>query len=278
MAEHLHPYRPGTRKAKIKQLRSWVRFCQAAGVPPLEATPTLIEDWINSMVATGVAIGTQSVSLSTLRIFYAWCARRGYVEDSPAKWVRVVGRSKRSSLEQLGASEVSVMLEAAEKLSPEAHLVFCFYALNGLRSSEALTARVEHLSERDGRTILLLPDRKFGHSDHIALPGRTVKAWGTVVGDKASGPVFKGKLSFLRMWVLRTCRQLEEVTGIPHITPRILRASFATIALDHGASERDVSVSLGHAGTRSLAPYDRGWRSVHRNVSGVVAGVVEAQK
>lgn len=75
--------------------------------------------------------------------------------------------------------------------------------------------------------------------------------------------------------VLRTCATGDS-TGIDkRITPHSLRHTFITLALDAGASVRDVQHSVGHRDARQVAYYDRNRASLPRNSTHIVSAYVE---
>jgi site-specific recombinase XerD len=64
---------------------------------------------------------------------------------------------------------------------------------------------------------------------------------------------------------VRIVHRLARATGIAKaVSPHSLRHTFVTLALDAGASLRDVQDSAGHADPRTTRRYDRGRHSLDR--------------
>ena len=78
-----------------------------------------------------------------------------------------------------------------------------------------------------------------------------------------------------RFDAVRVVRRLARAAGIGKVvSPHSLRHTFVTLALDAGASLRDVQDSAGHADPRPTRRYDRGRHSLDRFAGYPVAAYV----
>ena len=119
--------------------------------------------------------------------------------------------------------------------------------------------------------------RKGGKHVTIPLAPRTAKSLDLYVGERRSGPVFVGAngLRMDRYAADRTVKRLSRRAGIvKRISPRSLRHSFITAALDAGVPLRDVQEAANHADPRTTMRYDRARQSLDRHATYIVAAFV----
>jgi integrase/recombinase XerD len=111
-------------------------------------------------------------------------------------------------------------------------------------------------------------------ADRVA--GRPPVASGNVVSADVATPLLatstSGRLDQAALWHL--VRRLARAAGIEHwaaLSPRSLRHTAITLALDAGASLRDVQDFAGHRDPRTTRRYDRSRHSLDRNAAYTLA-------
>lgn len=225
-----------------------------------EVTPTVVSDYFRACYQQKNSARSQNRKWSSLRSFFRWCMRQGWVEQSPMaqmaspKWGRPLP-------ETLSVQEVLELLAAPGQDTPigqrDTALLEFLYA-SGARISEALALSLDtlDLEERSARV-----DGKGGRVRWVPLGGVAVAAlslwmqegravWKARTKSKTrnlifltqQGGVMSRQNAFLRI------RKYAEAAGISRaISPHQLRHSFATHLLEGGADLRAVQSLLGHA-------------------------------
>ena len=157
-------------------------------------------------------------------------------------------------------AEVAALLDAAEADSPRAHALVSLLVHTGLRIDEALSRDVADWRVEQGHQVLHL-SRKGGREGVTVLPGPVVRALRGLPGRAAAGPLFATatgrRLDQPAAW--RLLRRLAVAAGIDpveRVSPHALRHAFVTLALDAGASLRDVQDAAGHADPATTRAYD----------------------
>jgi len=170
----------------------------------------------------------------------------------------------------LDRNELGMFLVQAGLAGGRDHGRACLLALNGLRISEALNTDVEHLGLEPGHRTLTIT-RKGGGIVTIPLAPRTARAINLCVGEREEGPIFlnhDGTRRLDRHAATRIVKRLANRGGIDkRISPRSLRHSFITAALDAGVALRDVQEAASHADPRKTMRYDRARRSLDRHAT-----------
>lgn len=187
--------------------------------------------------------------------------------------------------------EVTALLAAAEQDSPRSAALISLLVHTGLRIDEALSRDVAHWRREDGHQVLDL-ERKGGREAVTVLPAPVTRALHAMLAarvdpataadaaasgdpgaepagalrpdDQAvvmSGPLFAtatgGRVDQPEAW--RLVRRLAYAAGLPQpdrVSPHALRHAFITLALDAGASLREVQDAAGHADPSTTRAYD----------------------
>ncbi len=204
---------------------------------------------------SGYSKSTIARKLATLRSFYKYLVHKERIEASPVSVVRTPRQDKRLpkclTVEQvsalLDAPDASTLLGARDKAILET-----FYS-SGLRISELVSLDVEDLAELQG----VLRIRGKGRKERLVPLGekatRAIDHYLTLrrrEGEgRVGGPLFinrsGGRLSARS--IRRMLDKYLHAAGIhTHVSPHMLRHSFATHLLNAGADLRSVQEMLGH--------------------------------
>jgi len=272
-------YGKRTRDAYGADLRDFFTWCDAVGVEPLAATRAHIDAYVRGCGEIDqLAPASVARRLSAISGFYSYAESEDLIARNPVAHVRRPKVGTETTSTGLSVEELRSLLLAAEADGPRTHALVLLLGLNGLRISEALSAKVEDLSRMRGHKVLVVT-RKGGRRATIPLAPRTAEAIDALVANRSTGPIFATRTgkALDRPAAWRTLRRLAR-DGVPSkagsIHPHDLRHAFVTLALDAGASLRDVQDAAGHADPRTTRRYDRARHNLDRHPTYALAGLV----
>jgi len=228
-------------------------------------TKPLWLQFLGGLKAAGLSPATLARCLASVRGFYKWvshhlgaCEAEGFFKGAPKQWLQLP--------KVLSEAEVLRLLNLPLQKTPEdmrdAAMVELLYA-TGLRVSELVGLDMRNLNlevgflqatgKRDKQRIVPIGDKaRELVSDYLQV------ARPTFVKKRPSSALFLTRLGramsrqcFWKILKGRTAR-----AGITKpISPHMLRHSFATHLLDHGADLRSVQTMLGHASIATTQIY-----------------------
>jgi site-specific recombinase XerD len=273
LAGFLAGYSGLTREAYALDLRVYSTWVADFDLRLFEVRRAHIEAFARELEARGRARATIARRLGTITCFYRYAEQEGLIEHSPAVHVRRPKMDYESHAIGLDRNELGAMLVAAGLTGARDHALISLLALNGLRVSEAIGARIENLAlERGHRTLTVL--RKGGKTVVMPLAPRTARAIDLVVGERFEGAILYSNDGGLlnRHAAARIVRRIAKAAGIDkHIGPHTLRHGFITAALDAGVPLRDVQEAASHADPRTTMRYDRARVSLDRHATYIVS-------
>jgi integrase/recombinase XerD len=230
-------------------------FSAWLGRPPSSAHRSDVLAWLAARLRRGDQVSSVVRSLSCLRQFFAWRQRDHAGTDNPM--LDIEGPRRRSRLpDVLSASEVEALIEQPDTetlLGLRDRAIFETLYATGLRVSELTRLNLSGLNLDRGLVRVV---GKGGRERLVPLGERAIDAldaWlkkGRRCLGGTSDRVFLSKsgraLSRIAVW--QRIRQHAVAAGISRpVYPHLLRHSFATHLLDHGADLRVVQMLLGHA-------------------------------
>ncbi len=226
-------------------------------ISPGTITPKQLRDYIARMHQAGYASTTIARRTASLRSFFRFGQREGWVETNPAKPLRNP-RKGRTLPHVLSPEEIVRLLEAPSPTTPLAirdrAILETMYSA-GLRISELVGLCLGDLDLRQGVARV----RGKGRRERLApLGSHAVKALRQYLARRKvhprepqgdASPVFLNRFG-RRLTTRSVARMLEKylkITGLDRrTTPHSLRHSFATHLLQRGADIRSVQELLGH--------------------------------
>lgn len=226
-----------------------------------------VRGWVMHEVERGIAVGSVNRKISTLRSFFRYLMREGVVARNPVHDIKALrsGRHLPAFVEQNRMAQlIRVLEEPSEEFAAErdAMVVLMLYAC-GLRRSElasltlqsldlaARTVRVMGKGAKE-RLVPLLPEIASRLEHYLQVRK------GEKICEEAENCLFlsnKGKrLSAMGVYtIVRAYLTLAGVQG--KRSPHVLRHTFATHLMQHGASVRTVQQLLGHASLAATQIY-----------------------
>lgn len=195
--------------------------------------------------------------ISALKTFFSFLAANGYLSDNPFSAIDLP-RSGRTLPKALTVDEVTRLLVLPPVTSPltlRNHAMLCLLYSTGLRVSELVGLPIAGCNLTScfvrvvgkGNKERLIP---FGLPAKESLDTYLRKGRSFILRGKRSNFLFitsRGKdMTRLRFWQILNAMALA--AGIQkNISPHMLRHSFATHLLVHGADLRAVQMMLGHS-------------------------------
>lgn len=249
---------PLTLKSYREDLLQLEEFLRSAGCRgPGEASTVLLRRFASGLHAAGYAASTVARKLASMRSFYAFGQREGWVRANPAKPLRGPRRARKLPKFLTGA-EIARLLaapqpQAAGGLRDRAILELMYSS--GVRVRELVGLDDADLDLRNATVRV----RGKGRRERLGIVGRharaALEAWlaarprQAAATPRGSRPLFTNKLGG-RLSVRGVARLLEKHLAVAGLTgrasPHTLRHSFATHLLDAGADIRSVQELLGH--------------------------------
>lgn len=269
-----------TREAYARDLTHYGNWCAANHIDPLTARRIHVDAYREHLTSSGAAPATIVRRLAAVSGFYSYGLDEGILDHNPAARIRrpKVGDNVQST--GLSTAEAAALLAAAEHHSPRTAAAVNLLLFCGLRVSELVNARVTDLAYERGHRILTIT-RKGGRRQKMVIPPRATDALTTYLDGRTQGPLIAtatGK-PVDRHAIWRLLRTLAK-DALPHLAdtihPHDLRHACATLALDAGASLRDVQDLLGHQDTRTTRRYDRARHNLDRSPVYALANLISS--
>ena len=246
------------------------RFAEFSGEGPPPATD-VIRNYIDHLYREG--LGNRSIArhLTTLRNFYGFLLREGAIERDPTEHLKAP-RQWQTIPKYLNCEEIDRLLEAPDASKPtglrDRAMLQLLYA-TGLRVSELCRVATGDLNLQMGVLRTMGKGQK-----HRLVPvgGEAVQAVEAYL-ERGRPALLKGRASrYLFITARGGCltRQAfwkllggygKSVGIFRNLSPHVLRHSFATHLLEHGADLRSVQIMLGHADISTTQIYTHVMRS-----------------
>jgi len=257
-----------TRRNYANDLRHFFDYTTKQELNPLEITRQQFRGYIACMQQAGVAQGSVTRRVSTVRSFYRWMRLQKIMQDDPLSQVR--GPKKARVLPHvLSPPDITNLIAAADSETPvgtrDRALLELLYAA-GVRVSEAAGIDASDVDLEQMSALV----RGKGNKERLVIIGeparRAIESYlrvgrpKLVAGKRHAGAGalflnrFGGRLSQRAIQLL--VRKYALAAGIDaRVHPHLLRHSFATHLLDGGAELRVVQELLGHSNPNTTQIY-----------------------
>jgi integrase/recombinase XerD len=218
------------------------------------------------------------LQIAALRAFYKYAENEKLLPANvaenlslPRRWQRLPKALTDSEIQKLLAPEVP---ETPSSLCDQASLELAY--ASGLRLSELRNIRLEQLQLESGFVLVIGKGNKervvpLGRKASAAMQRYLDAGRPKLVTKRSPANVFLTKrgtpFSSVTLW-LRVKRRARRAGIARNVTPHMLRHSFATHLLEHGADLRVIQELLGHANISTTEIYTHvagnRLRDVHR--------------
>jgi len=216
---------------------------------------------------------TANRHLSLLSKLFKLAVQWGRLTKNPCQGVAKFKENNQRH-RYLSADEIQRMFQAMEA-EPNKVIVGAlkFLLLTGIRKEEALQATWDNVDLEQG--LLFLPDTKSGRSRHVVLNPKAVAVLREQTRIPGNPYVFPGRVEGQPINnPIKGFKRILEAAGIENLRIHDLRHSFASLAVNSGATLYDVQHLLGHASPQTTQRYAHLADERLRKVSGAVGEVV----
>ena len=226
----------------------------------------------------GLATASIRLLVIALKIFYRHLEGRGRVskDQADALLAPKVSRYLPETLNEIEAAQLIESISTDRPLGLRDRAMLEMLYASGLRVSELVKARLEHLNLDEGFIRVTGKGNKtrlvpVGGAAREAVAAYLEKERPKLVKAHTSSEVFlsiRGKsLTTVRVWQI--CKKRAQEAGLEvSVYPHLLRHSFATHLLSNGADLRIIQELLGHADIATTQVYthvdNQRLKSVHR--------------
>jgi integrase/recombinase XerD len=240
-----------------------------------EVSRAEIVRYLQQRRAAGLSARSAARFISALRGFFRYCAAFGVVEEDPT--LHLVNPKTWLSLPRvLSPEEVEALIAAPDCSTPlglrDRAMIETLYA-TGLRVSELTGIEKDRVDLETG-TVLALGK---GNKERLVPLGRSARRWLARYVREARPGLDRGRSPSLfltrrgepmtrqRFWQI--LEAYARAAGIRRkISPHVVRHSFATHLLEHGADLRSVQMMLGHSDISTTQIYTHVSRARLRSV------------
>ena len=242
-----------TAEAYQADLADFASFASARGQAASTASADTLHAYLAGLATAGLSARTAARRLSCLRQFHRFLAREAVRADDPTQTLDAP-RLPSSLPKYLTEAEVDALLAAAATRAGRPGLVATaalemLYA-TGLRVSELLSLKRSALTS----SAELLMVRGKGDKDRLVPLSAAARhaAAALVANDPPGKYVFPGRdpdQPMTRQGFGLLLKQVALAAGLDpaRVSPHVLRHSFASHMLAHGADLRSLQALLGHA-------------------------------
>jgi integrase/recombinase XerD len=255
-----------TVQAYRRDLGRLAAFAASVETPVEALTRSDLEAFVREAMTSGLAPSSAARLVAAVRSFYRFLRLTGAVAENPAE--DLSAPQKLAVLPRfLSLDDVDALLAAPDVSTPrgvrDRTLLEVLYA-TGLRVSELVGLRMADVRPDDGYVHCF----GKGSKERIVPLGEEASAWlrryagdarRTLTRRRESPWVFVnarggGQLSRSGCWKL--LKAYGRRAGVrAHLSPHVLRHSFATHLLDRGADLRAIQAMLGHANLSTTEIY-----------------------
>lgn len=269
--KHEKRYSEHTIKAYRADLHEYTEYIhQSYGNLNLNAhTHVILRSWLSHLIAQGLQSKTVSRKMSSLKSFFKYCLQNAYISHNPT--------SKLKPLKIPQRLPVFIQEKEMQKLFTEAEFKDDFFGIRdytilnllyntGMRVSELVNLKVQDINTGN-RSLKVLGKR---NKERIIPVNEymldTLKTYLQVrnqflldINKKLSEQWLflssHGKKPYPKLIYGIVKKYLEQVSTIDKKSPHVLRHSFATHLLNHGADLNAIKELLGHANLSATQVY-----------------------
>ena len=246
----------------LTQFRMWLL---SSGVSDLrKVKKDTINEYLMSLTRQGKSPATVTRCTASIKSFYNFMLKNGYVKTNPAKSVAAM-KVERKYPQILTSKEVELFLDQPKCVDEKGfrdHAMLELLYATGIRVSELIGMDVDDVN----LTIGFVRCRSKGKERNIPLYHGAVKALQDylfnirprLVENEEEKALFVNmsgdRMSRQGFWkIIKYYQEKAEINK--EITPHTLRHSFAVHLLENGADLRSIQEMLGHADISSTQIY-----------------------
>ncbi len=256
-----------TLAAYAADLTDFAAFCTPRGITPLTADSASIQGYLRAVSDAGLSARTAARRLSALRQFFRFLVQESLRTDDPTE-LQESPRLPASLPKPLAEAELAALLDGAARL-PGARGPFALALIELLYSSGLRVSELVALPAN-----ALRPDQPLvtvrGKGNKERLVPISARARDAVLAAAAAKPEPERKSRWLfpsraagghvtRQTIGLVLKDAALAAGLDpaRVSPHVLRHSFASHLLAHGADLRSLQMLLGHADIATTQIYTK---------------------
>ena len=247
-----------TLESYSRDLQRLGEFCAGIGRPISQVGRPDLEAFVDGLMNEGLSPRSVARAIAAVRGFYRFAVLTQHLSANPADDLQAP-RAWPALPKFLALDEVERLIKQPDVTTArglrDRALIEVLYA-TGLRVSELIHLRATDLNLQAG----YLSTTGKGNKQRIVPVGEQAAEWlmkyiregrPALLGKRTSPWLFVnakrgGSLSRIGFW--KILKAYGQKAGLPRgLSPHVLRHSFATHLLEHGADLRSIQMMLGHA-------------------------------
>ena len=228
---------------------------KSAGVEPLDADAPALQKHLRQLRLRGLSPRSVTRVVASIRGFYAFLIDQRQRQDNPAVHL-ISPKTVRALPKVLSETQVEVLLAAPDLEKPlgvrDKAMLELLYA-SGLRVSELVGLTVSQLRLDQGFLVAF----GKGSKERIVPVGERAELWIGRYYRDVRPVLIRGRHEIVfvnhrgsgmtRQGFGKILKGYGVLAGFRELSPHVLRHSFASHLLEHGADLRAVQMMLGHA-------------------------------
>ena len=219
----------------------------------------IVRSWIASLLEQGVIPRSVNRKISTLKTYFKFLIREGVIQESPMLKV-VAPKSKKRLPLFVEEDQIESLLNGVEFddgfIGERDKLIIELFYVTGIRLSELINIKISDLNF-DNNLVKVLGKRNKERL--IPLSARIVKELQFFIEKyKIDNYLFTnlgGTKVYTKLVYRVVNKYIGKISSINKKSPHILRHTFATHMLNHGADINAIKELLGHANLSATQVY-----------------------
>lgn len=228
----------------------------------------LIRLWLGELTENGMSRNTIARKVASVRSYYKYLFKRGYIEQNPAHLL-IIPKKEQRLPKTVRSSEISQMIDLADRTDPEQiqeRAILELLYSTGIRLSELTELDLTDLDltrkqitvfgkGNKERTVPLGSKAIDALEAHLHNRQKLLTSKSDNDAKKALFIASAGKRIYPRKVQRIVKEYFMRVSEVTQKSPHTLRHSFATHLLDAGADIRIIKEFLGHSSLASTQIY-----------------------
>jgi len=245
-----------------KDIEQFLEFAEINSLDECkEVSARLIRGWMVDLMENEYATQSVNRKLSTLRTFFKWLKKEGFISDNPMKLIRGPKNNKRLpsfvQQKQLAPSNLSPIFSDDFDGMRDRLMFELLYQtgirlseLIGLKESSVSSSQIKVLGKRNKERIIPISS-DLSQLIQIYKNERQQLA----ISTDALLVLKSGKILYPKFVYRRINKYLSLATDVKKKSPHVLRHTFATHMLNNGAGLEVLKELLGHANLSATQVY-----------------------
>ena len=219
----------------------------------------LVRHWITRLLENGLEASSVNRKISTLKTYFRFLEREGYVKENPMFKIISPKAKKRLPIfleeEKINNLLDDIKFESGFKGQRDKLIIELFY-LTGMRLSELINIKIKDLNFNNFEVKVIGKRKK---ERIIPLSDKIIKSIKMIIDNKNSEDYLftntKGDKLYNKMIYRVVIKYIGKVSSMKKKSPHILRHTFATHMLNNGADINAIKELLGHSNLSATQVY-----------------------